>query len=237
MTASLFGPSRTLALSYLPPEDPCLNFDKGFIMYMESAHPDAQELSSKIQSGGRNGVRKSHSLFEARNFICAHVKRNDQVSRRLIQYLSMQTHDLLILVRDAGSGRLLINPPEDQRWLFRRKSGLGRAAKNEWTVLKKIGPEFFDDMEKNRDWRFSFKEYYDIYVWDLEPGLPFPVLYNTVQEVNIVLLTTRRVFLSLGSTTILFPAHLLFHLADISILIIFCLIPESWRSLSIKSSY
>jgi hypothetical protein len=97
----------------------------------------------------------------------------------------MQTRELLVLVRDAETGRLLIKPPEDQRWLYRSKHAVGRAAKNEWTVLKQIGPDLFNDMDKYRNWSFSFKEYYDIYVWDLEAGLPFLALYNTVQQVRL----------------------------------------------------
>ncbi|KAG4427609.1 hypothetical protein IFR05_016909 [Cadophora sp. M221] len=155
----------------------------GFIMYFESHDPDAMQLTVHHQQGGRRGPsRRSHMAFEARNWICAHIKRDDQASRRLIQYLSMQRHRLLLLVRDAETGDLVIKPPEDERWLFRQKSGLGRAAKNEWNVIKSVGPEFFEDMERYRGWNFSFKEYYDVYVWDLEPGECFPALYNAVQE-------------------------------------------------------
>jgi hypothetical protein len=39
-------------------------------------------------------------------------------------------------------------------------------------------------MDQYRQWKFTFKEYYDVYVWDLEPGEPFAVLYNTVQQVS-----------------------------------------------------
>lgn len=42
----------------------------------------------------------------------AHIKR-DKVSRRLIQYLSMQSRELVILVRNAETGEILIKPPED----------------------------------------------------------------------------------------------------------------------------
>lgn len=118
--------------------------------------------------------------------MCAHIKRDDQSSRRLVQYLSTQSYRVLVLVRDAETGNLLIKPPEDQRWIYREKSGLGRAVKNDWNILKSIGPEFFEEMERHRKWKFSFKEYYDVYVWDLEPGEPFPVLYNTVQEVRTI---------------------------------------------------
>jgi hypothetical protein len=141
-------------------------------------------MTVRHQQNSRRGQgRRSHAMFEARNFMCAHIKRDDQASRRLVQYLSMQSYRILVLVRDAETGNLLIKPPEDQRWLFREKSGFGRAAKSDWNIIKSIGPEFFEEMERYRNWNFSFKEYYDVYVWDLEPGEPFPVLYNAVLEV------------------------------------------------------
>jgi hypothetical protein len=96
----------------------------------------------------------------------------------------MQSSKIVVLVRDAESGKLLIKPPEEERWLFREKSGLGRASRNDWHIIKSIGPQFFEEMDKYRQWKFSFKEYYDVYVWDLEAGEPFPVLYNCVQEVG-----------------------------------------------------
>lgn len=123
-------------------------------------------------------------MLEARNFIAAHVKRNDQASRRLIRYLSMQTHRVLLLVRDAKTGRILISPPEDELWLIRRKSGLGRAVKHEWNVQKKVGPAFFEEMEENRRWSLGFNEYFDIIVWDLDPGERFTNVYQTITEVN-----------------------------------------------------
>jgi hypothetical protein len=157
---------------------------QGFIMYFESAEPDAMELTQHHQQNGRRGqFRRSHAIFEARNFICAHIKRDDQAMRRLVQYLAMQSHRLLLLVRDAETGQLLIKPPEEERWLYREKSGLGRASKNEFHIIKSIGPEFFESIDKYREWNFSFKEYYDIYVWDVTPGESFPALYNCVQEV------------------------------------------------------
>lgn len=153
-------------------------------MYFESVKPDAYDLTVHRQTGARGQGRRSHMAFEARNFMCAHIKRDDQASRRLIQYLSVQSHDLLVLVRDAESGKLLITPPEDERWLYREKSGLGRATKNEWNIIKRVGPVFFEEMDRYREWRFTFPEYYDVYVWDLEPGMPFPHLYNVLQRVS-----------------------------------------------------
>jgi hypothetical protein len=89
----------------------------------------------------------------------------------------------MVLVRDAETGKLLVKPEEEERWLYREKSGIGRASRNEgWHIIKSIGPTFFEEMDRFRKWKFSFKEYFDVYVWDLEPGEPFAVLYNTVQE-------------------------------------------------------
>jgi hypothetical protein len=155
----------------------------GFIMYFESVEPDAWDLTRRHQTGRGGSFRRSYAVLEARNFICAHIKRDDPVSRRFIQYLHMQSYRLLMLVRDAESGRILVKPPEEERWLIREKSGLGRATKGQWNVIKKIGPQFFEEMDRHRKWNFGFKEYYDIYLWDLQVGESFPALYNAVQEV------------------------------------------------------
>ena len=112
-------------------------------MFVESTSPDAAELTTRENTRNR-GSRRSHAVFEARNFICAHVKRNDPISRRLIQYLSMQSSTLVVLVRDAETGKLLIKPPEKERWLYRQKICMGRASKNGWNVVKSIGPQFFE---------------------------------------------------------------------------------------------
>lgn len=128
-------------------------------------------------------MRRNVGEFQARNWLCGHIKRDDPISRRLIEYLSNQRQGLLILVRDAESGKLIVKPSEEHRWLYRTKPA-ARGPSSEWKPFKSIGPEFFDEMEKMRSWKFSFKEYYDFYVWDLEPGEPFPALYNCVQEAS-----------------------------------------------------
>lgn len=61
---------------------------------------------------------------------------------------------------------------------------MGRATKNQWNVIKKVGPKFFEEMEAKRKWHLGFTEYFDIIVWDLEAGEPFHNVYNTVSEVN-----------------------------------------------------
>jgi hypothetical protein len=113
----------------------------------------------RSQTGSRShGVRRSHAILEMRSFICAHIKRNDPISRRLVQYLSMQTCSLVLLVRDGKTGSILVKPRDEHTWLVREKAGLGRAARNEWNIIQKVGTEFFENMDKHREWHFGFKE-------------------------------------------------------------------------------
>ncbi|MCJ1393917.1 hypothetical protein MMC18_006793 [Xylographa bjoerkii] len=151
----------------------------GFITYFEFT--EADEMSVRQQSGSRGGGRRTHAIFEARNFICAHVKRNDAASRRFIQYLSMQPSRMLLLVRDAKTGQIISKPPEEDLWLLREKSGVGRAAKNDWNIIKKVGPDFFKEMEDHRRWHFGFVEHYDMYIWDNAAGGEYFDLYNAIQ--------------------------------------------------------
>jgi hypothetical protein len=112
------------------------------------------------------------------------MKRDDPASRRFIQYLSMQTHTALALVRDVKTGRILVKPPERELWLDREKVGAGRAAKNTWQNTMEVGPAFFKKMDQHRRWHFGFTDYYDIYVWNLQPGSSFATLYMEIQEVS-----------------------------------------------------
>ena len=77
--------------------------------------------------------------------MCANIKRNDPVSRRFLQYLSMQTNNVLVLIRDAKTSKFLRKPPDEEMWLSRHKAGIGRASKNEWTVTKEVGLPFFEE--------------------------------------------------------------------------------------------
>ncbi|KAL9004683.1 MAG: hypothetical protein Q9188_002498, partial [Gyalolechia gomerana] len=152
----------------------------GFIPYMQ--FEGAEEMTTSFQTGSRGQARRAHCITEARNFLCGNVKRNDPVTRRFLQYLVMQSSRVVVLIRDAKTSNILSSPPKDQRWLNREKAGLGRASKNEWIVRTEVGQAFFEKMESIRQWHFGFNEYYDVYVWDLEAGQPWPYLYNTVWQ-------------------------------------------------------
>jgi hypothetical protein len=116
----------------------------GFIPYFTGNK--AEQVTHYFQTGSRGMARRSHEVVEMRNFICGHIKRDDPVSRRFIQYLSNETWEIRALVRDRKTGRILIQPPKDELWLLREKSGWGRATRNEFDVIGEIGPAFFEQM-------------------------------------------------------------------------------------------
>jgi hypothetical protein len=116
----------------------------GFIPYFSGDKAD--KVTHHFQTGSRGMARRSHAIVEMRNFICGHIKRDDPASRRFIQYLSNETWEIRALVRDRKTGRILIQPPEEELWLLREKSGWGRATRNEFDVVGEIGPAFFEQM-------------------------------------------------------------------------------------------
>ncbi|KAL1603395.1 hypothetical protein SLS59_004492 [Nothophoma quercina] len=153
----------------------------GFIPYF---HGDkAEKVTNYFQTGSRGMTRRAHQHTEMRNFVCGHIKRDDPVSRRFIQYLAMESWELRALVRDAKTGRVLISPPEDELWLLREKSGWGRASRNEFENIGEVGPAFFEAMDKSRKWHLGFEEFYDVYIWDSSPGRSFFILQRKIEEV------------------------------------------------------
>lgn len=108
------------------------------------------------------------------------MKRRDPVTRRFLQYLTMRTGELLVLVRDGKTGRVITAPPEKHRWTYRRKQGIGRASKNEWQNVLEVGPDYFDMTDVLREWRFGFDDYYDVFIWNLVPNESPLLLYNVI---------------------------------------------------------
>ena len=103
----------------------------------------------------------------------------------------MQTSSLLLLVRDGKTGSILVKPRDEHTWLVREKTGLGRAARNEWNIIKKVGTEFFEDMDKHREWHFGFKE-----VWQ------WTILLRVMEKLTVIALRSCR--MGLGTWSALF---------------------------------
>ncbi|ROW02401.1 hypothetical protein VMCG_06073 [Cytospora schulzeri] len=155
----------------------------GFIPYHIQFEGSQRTQYNQIGSKGRH--RRQHHIEECRNIICAHMKRGDPVTNRFIDYCIMQSGSIQILVRDGKTGQIVRAPLQDERWLHRVKSGLGRASKNEWEVVQEVGREFFEYLDCVRDWRFSFDSYYDIFIWDFAPGeSPMELFHRLVDNLR-----------------------------------------------------
>lgn len=115
------------------------------------------------------------------------MKRGDPATNRFIDYCKIQSGELMILVRDGVTGQVVTGPvkkEEDEHWIYRVKSGLGRASKNEWEVLEEVDRDFFDYVESQREWRFGFDAHYEIYIWDFLPGGNPMDLLHRIQDVR-----------------------------------------------------
>ncbi|PIA96173.1 hypothetical protein CB0940_10666 [Cercospora beticola] len=125
------------------------------------------------------GPARGAPIVECKNVICAHIKRNDPVSRRFIQYLMLFTSELCILVRDAKTGHIILQPPKEEQWLARTYIG-GR-----WKITGEVNEEMleqFSDTHAYSDFRFGFDEHYDLIIWDLEPGEHWTQLESRVHD-------------------------------------------------------
>ncbi|KAI3333171.1 hypothetical protein F4824DRAFT_503461 [Ustulina deusta] len=144
----------------------------------------AENFSRHFQAGGsRSQQRRRHDFVETRNIMVGYMKRNDSVTRRFLQYCSMRTGEVLLAVRDGRTGRIITAPrSKDALWTLRSKKGMGRAAKNEWTVELEIGPEYFEFVEQYRNWHLGFDDYYEVWIWHFVPGQSGTLLYNVVVE-------------------------------------------------------
>lgn len=157
----------------------------GFVPYLK--FENAHTMTTRQQTGARARGPRTHEVSEYKNIICGYIKRNDPVSRRFVQYLQMESGNLCVLVRDAKTGRVIVKPPNEHLWLTRRKAGMGRAVKNDWVIGKEVGPDLFQMLSdgKDKDWKFGFNDYYDLQIWDLQPGQHFDNLYVKIQEMMI----------------------------------------------------
>ncbi|OTA99348.1 hypothetical protein M426DRAFT_325209 [Hypoxylon sp. CI-4A] len=152
--------------------------DLGFFPYFKDF--DAERTSHHLQVGARSQHRRQHSILQAKNIIVGYIKRNDPVTRRFLQHCAMRTGEILLLVKDGKTGKIITAPEKEHLWTVRMKEGLGRASKNEWEVLLEVGPRYFYMVDMLRKWRLGFDDYYEVWIWDFVPcDSPIP-LYNIV---------------------------------------------------------
>ncbi|KAK6075005.1 hypothetical protein SCUP234_08004 [Seiridium cupressi] len=149
---------------------------EGFFPYFQDF--SAARTSKHLQVGARSSLRRQHDIVETRNIIVAHMKRNGPVTPRFLQYCLMRAGDMLVLVREGKTGKVLTCPNEEHLFSYRVKQGLGRASKNEYEDILNIGPEYFAVADRLRRWRFGFDDYYDVWLWGYAPGRERIDTYN-----------------------------------------------------------
>ncbi|KAK9414658.1 hypothetical protein SUNI508_10941 [Seiridium unicorne] len=149
---------------------------QGFFPYFQDF--SAARTSKHLQVGARSSLRRQHDIVETRNIIVGHMKRNGPVTPRFLQYCLMRAGDMLVLVREGKTGKVLTCPNEEHLFTYRVKQGLGRASKNEYEDILNVGPEYFAVADRLRRWRFGFDDYYDVWLWDYAPGRERIDTYN-----------------------------------------------------------
>ncbi|KAK0637426.1 hypothetical protein B0T17DRAFT_588285 [Bombardia bombarda] len=156
-----------------------------FCTYMSAE----KDMASSYHARVPKSTSKQFAI-EPRNYICAHMKRNDPVTRRFIQYALMRPGELLILVRDGTTGRIIVAPEKPHRWILRSQHKGYRSydkpddyvssADDGWTIEQSVDTSFFEEVERERKWRFGFTSYYEIYIWEFVPGGGKTSMYNEV---------------------------------------------------------
>ncbi|KAK2771436.1 hypothetical protein FQN52_000501 [Onygenales sp. PD_12] len=151
----------------------------GFIPFYMNTKGSMATFSESERIHGRGRV---HATREVRNYICAQMCRSDPATRRFLQYVSMQTSRMMLVVRDAKTGKIIVKPPDDQAWLFRERMGHGRASRTPWKITKRVDEAFFTEMEERRAFRLGFDDFYDVYIWSTAAGQRFSALHSGILE-------------------------------------------------------
>ncbi|KAK6084668.1 hypothetical protein SCUP515_01164 [Seiridium cupressi] len=149
---------------------------EGFFPYFQDF--SAARTNKHLQVGARSSLRRQHDIVETRNIIVAHMKRNGPATPRFLQYCLMRAGDMLVVVREGKTGKVLTCPNEEHLFAYRVKQGLGRASKNEYEDILNIGPEYCAVADRLRRWRFGFDDYYDVWLWGYAPGRERIDTYN-----------------------------------------------------------
>lgn len=159
----------------------------GFVPWWNDFTAFMQTTYNQLGSTSRKVLRKQSYVVEARNFVCAHMKRNDPVTRRFIQYALMRPGEYMILVRDGKTGRIIVAPNEEHRWIARSRSGVGIKPgmlhdDDAWNIELEVDSYFFELAAEACSWDFGFTNYYEVYIWDFAPGLKALKMYQFIKD-------------------------------------------------------
>ena len=161
---------------------------RGFVPFYREVTAEAETTYNKLSKLTQKALAACPMVVEARNIICAYMKRNDAASRRFIQYTLMSRGEALILVRDGRTGKIVVAPYENERWRRRYipgylapPPGLQSSDDAPW-MRDEVDTQFFDKAQARRKWTFGFDSYYEVYVWDNAPGQDVNNLLRLISE-------------------------------------------------------
>lgn len=153
----------------------------GFVVH--ARFRNAVSATHNLQTRRHSGQRRQHDVSESRSWIAGQMSRNDEKVRRFIRLMSMRPNEICIYARDMETGRVLVQPPENERWLVREKVGLGRSARNQFNILEAVDAKFFRTMHALRGGQLPFNDYYAIVIWHREPGRSWEQMQYDITEV------------------------------------------------------
>jgi len=149
---------------------------KGFVPFYVQATAEEETTYNKMPKLTQKALASHRLIVEARNVICAYMKRNDAASRRFIQYILLNRGEAMILVRDGKTGRIVVAANDNERWWRRAIPGYmapnpGHSTSDQlpWD-REEIDKGFFATAQANRRWSLGFDAYYEVYIWDNAPG-------------------------------------------------------------------
>lgn len=123
-----------------------------------------------------------------RNYIAANMSRNDPRVRRFITLTQTHIAELIVYVRDCKTGQVIVEPPEEEKWIIRDKMGAGRLHRSKWAIRQPFDRAFKANLEHDRLWKFSFRDCIDIIIWDRLPTRPPEQLQYSIMKVCLCLL-------------------------------------------------
>jgi hypothetical protein len=160
---------------------------QGFVPFYMNFSAQKNTTYNHLANISRKTLRKQAFITETRNVVAAYMKRNDPITRRFIQYALMRTNEFFILVRDDRNDRIVVAPEERHRWIWRERRGTadtGYDGNEGWDNLIEAGPDLFTAAQSGSQLQFSFKNYYEVYIWDFKPGENPLDLYHHIHDVS-----------------------------------------------------
>lgn len=130
------------------------------------------------------GSSRPHAATEARNYIAASMSRDDPRVWRFVSLVQTHKAELIVYIRDCTTGEVTVEPPDEEKWIIRDKLGTGRLHRGKWVIRQPFDKNFKARLERDRLWKFNFRDCLDIIIWDRLPARPPEQLQFSLMKVQ-----------------------------------------------------